>query len=236
MSRESVTPEGNGRPAVVIGLVAVGLMVAANIAVWAVHQGPDGVSGASLAGARPTQSPAPVPMTDGEAYVRTEVLPSGDVMVTHWIESAHLVFSVRLVAPLVAGTEDATAEQVHVTADGSAALGPEQIHSGMASRYSFVGATSLEIRYRLTDAIERSSSAPGRALARLTALDVEYVPASQHVTRTVVAPEVLSLACSSPATTSPLRPCGARSSDGGWTVDLTGPGAHDRVVAQLTLG
>jgi hypothetical protein len=233
MSSGDPTPDWRRRRAVLAVLVVVSLLIVTALVLWAVRPEADDESQAVLSGARPTESP--VPLADGEAYVRTEVLPSDDLLVTHWIQSAGFVFSVKLGAPLAAGTEDVTAEQVRVTANGQDAPGPTQIHSGMASRYAFVGATSLEIQYRLTDVVQRSSSAPGRALARMTALDVTYEPSPHQVTRTVIAPEVLSLACSSPVRSAPLKPCGVRISGGEWTVELFGPAADDRVIAQLTL-
>lgn len=234
MSDGDRTSEWRRRRAVLAVLVVVSLLIVTALVLWAVRQGADDPSQAALAGARSTTR-SPVPLGDGEAYVRTKVLPSGDLLVTHWIESPELVFSVELAAPPITGTEDVTADQVRVTADGLKAFGPEQIRSGWSAKYAFVGAKSLEIRYRLTGVIQRSSSAPGRALAPMTALDVTFVPASQHVTRAVIAPEVLSLACSRPASFTPIKPCGTRGPDGEWTAELFGAAVDDQVIAQLTL-
>lgn len=217
-------------------VVALGLVVATLVVlvVGVRHWRGDGPR-ASLAGAELIEFAPPEPLAGGEAYVRTEVLPSGDLMVTQWIESSQLLFGVALIPPRVAGTEGVTAEKVRVVAGGRIASGKEQIRPGEAQRYSFLGATSVQIRYLLTGAVELSDSAPGRALARLTALDVSYQPASSRVTRTVIAHEVLSLACSSAAMSTGSGPCGAPRSTGEWTVELDGPRAGDRVIAALTI-
>lgn len=220
------------------GAVSLGCALAAVLTVlislgqWWVEP----ASRASLAGTTSAAVEPPEPLRDRETYVQTRILPSGDLVVTQWIESTPLLFGVTLALPRVAGAEVMTAEQVRVVADGTNAVGPKRISLGRQSTYAFLGTSSVRIRYRLTGAIELSPSVPGRALARLTALDVTYEPASAQVTRAVIAPEVLSLACSSPEQADEIRPCGDRASKGRWTVDLSGPQVDDRVMAALSLG
>ena len=81
-------------------------------------------------------------------------------------------------------------------------------------------AREVQITYRLIGAVERSSSAPGRALARLTALDISYDPALRDRDPHRRRAEVLSLACD-PRRAGPRRaPCGTRVTEGEWTVEL----------------
>lgn len=229
-SRERQLQFAAGAVSLGCGLAAV-LTVLVSLGQWWVEPAPR----ASLAGVTSAAAEPPEPVTDGETYVQTRVLRSGELVVTQWIESSRLLFGVTLDLPRVAGMEVLTAEQVEVVANGRNAVGPERISSGQQFTYAFLGTSSVRIRYRLTGAVELSPSVPGRALARLTALDVTYEPASAQATRTVNAPEVLSLACSAPAQALETRPCGDRVSKGEWTVNLSGQQVDDRVMAQLTL-
>lgn len=169
-----------------------------------------------------------------ETFVRTRVLPSGDLQVTHWIDSTRLLLTVDLSVPGVTGAEGVSAHHVRVVADGRPVTGPDRI-TDAPGRFSLLGAHSVEVRYRLTGAVERSPSVPGRGLALVTSLDVQQEPAPVRVIRSILAPEVLSLACA-PTTSQPApQPCGAVDPGGGWTVELTGDRADDRVLAQVTL-
>jgi hypothetical protein len=237
MSTDGTTPSQEGTRAAVAGLLLLGGVAAAVVAlVISAGQWADDGPGASLAGggSGSEEVAPPVPLTAGETYIVTEVLPSGDLKVTQWVESSKPLESVLLARPDLDGLAELKAEQVSVVADGLIVSGPDRI-SMLAGRYEFPSTTSVEIRYLLTGAVKASSSAPGRALAWPTSLDVSYEPASESVTRTVIAPEVLSLACSPLSTTKSDRPCGVRDSDGAWTVELEPPHAADRVMAQLTI-
>lgn len=214
----------------VLGLVIVALvLVVVGVRYWT-----DDSPRAELARSA-VVSPSPEPLSPGETYVLTEALPSGDLVVTQWISAEQPLDSVLLSPPGLEGTKRVLADQVRVVADDEVVEGAELI-SGQPRRYSFPDASNLQITYRLVGAVERSGSAPGRALARLTALDVSYDPASVHVTRSVIAPGVLSLACASPEVPTVWTPCGVRATDGEWTVELEGPNVSYRVMAQLTLG
>lgn len=229
-SRERQLQLGAGVISVGSALAAV-LTVALSLGRWWVEPPPS----ASLAGVTSTVVEPPGALTAGEAYVLTRTLPTGELHVTHWIESRQLMFRLELTLPQVADAEGLTADQVRVVADDRAAAGPDQIRSGGSSLYSFLGAKSLQINYRLTHAVARSASAPGRALAQISALDATYDPPSRRVTRAVTAPDVLSLACAPPAVESTPAPCGSRAAAGVWTVELTGSRVTERVIAQLSL-
>ena len=221
----------------VAGLVSLGCGLAA-VLIVVVGIGRGWVEGAQprapFAGAESHASGPPRHLTGGEAYVMTRVLPSGDLSVTQWIESDQLLFGLRIGPPLAMGMEGVAAEDVRVLADGRAVAGPDRV-SGVPARYAFLGASSVQIRYVLTGATERSASAPGRALVRPAALDVSYDPASERVTKAVTAPEVLALACTPAVVAGDTKPCGTRSTDSEWSVELEGPRVDDRVMAQLTL-
>lgn len=177
----------------------------------------------------------PRPLGPGEAYVRTVVLPSGDLRVTHWIESSTTLLAVELSLPDVTGVSDVEARNVRVVADGRRVAGSPRITT-VPTSYPMLGARSVQVRYRLKGAVERSAtSAPGRALTLMTALDVAHEPPPERVTRSFHAPEVLSLACAPTAADAAPEPCGAVDPAGGWTVERTGARVDDRVLAQVSL-
>jgi hypothetical protein len=185
--------------------------------------------------ARPAGGPVPTsPARSGTSQVVSEVRASGDVVVHQRIRTTRPIQLLRLELPLAPVGEGMTARQVEIVADGVAVVGPATITDEFAT-YTFSPATDVRVRYRLTGAVELSESAPGRALAVVTSLNVRYVPRVERETRVVRASEVLLLACSQ-STDEPPVPCGERDGDGGWRVDLTGERVDDRVVAQLTLG
>lgn len=237
MNTERTTPRRDNLREVVAHVVVLGVVVVTALvgSVVGVRLWTDDPPRASLADARSFESAPPQPLRAGEAYVRTEVLPSGDLTVTHWIAGRRLLDSVRLLPPEVAAGKRVTAEEVRVVVDDAVVPGPDRI-SMLTARYFFRVASTVQISYRLTGALELSGSAPGRALARPTALDVlTYERASQHVTRTVIAPRVLALACAPPGRSTDPVPCGTRVSAGQWTVELPGRRSRDRVIAVLTV-
>ena len=178
----------------------------------------------------------PVALPVNGSYVETDVLPSGDLKVTHWIHAKVPQFSVKLMAPVLAGTDSGmvTATGVEVAADGRVVPGAESVGS-VSQSYQFHGAESIYVTYVLSGAMELSTSVEGRALARVTALDLEYVSMGGESVRTVQGAEVLNLACSpSNAPDAAPTPCGEPDSDG-WQVRLTGKKWNDHVMAQLNL-
>ncbi|WP_457207893.1 hypothetical protein [Nocardioides sp. P5_C9_2] len=210
------------------------LLPVATLALLAGHLDGGGVPpAATLSTDGPGRRP-PQPLQPGESYVRTVVLPSGDLRVTHWIESDVPLRSVDLAMPAVSGAEAVEVRNVRVVADGRRVTRSRGVAS-MPEGHPLSGAGSVQVRYRLKGAVEPSTSTRGRGLALMTSLTVQQDPASVRVFRTVLAPEVLSLACA-PTTGRPdPQPCGALDPDGGWTVELAGDRVDDRVLAQVTL-
>jgi hypothetical protein len=113
--------------------------------------------------------------------------------------------------------------------------GPESL-AGRRAYFASLGASEFYVRYRLSGAVERSTSVPGRALARVTALQLGMRRPLDEVSRWVTGAEVLSLACApvAPADQPLPVPCGMPTS-GGWQVDLAGARVDDAVIAQVEL-
>ncbi|PUA80594.1 hypothetical protein [Nocardioides currus] len=181
-------------------------------------------------------SASPEALSPGETFVQTEAMPSGDLMVTQWISADAPIDTLTLSPSWLEDAPAVVADRVRVVADDELVEGAKQV-TDQPRRYPFpAGASRVQISYRLVGAVEFSDSARGRALARLTTLDVGYDPASTKVTHSVVAPAVLNLACSAPTTPRKSKPCGEALTDGEWRVVLDRTEAGERVMAQLTLG
>jgi hypothetical protein len=179
----------------------------------------------------------PLVLPANGSYVETTVLPSGDLRVAHWIRSKTALFSITLTAPPLAGRDSGKVEAtgVVVAADGRVVDGADSVDT-MSQSYQFYGSKSIYVTYLLAGVVERSPSEAGRALARVTALDVSYLSVEGTSMRRVEGATVLSMACSPAAEPDALpEPCGAPE-DAGWQVELSGEDRNDRVMAQLDLG
>ena len=218
------------RPLLLVALVVVVSLVTLGV-VLLVHD-PDGdAPSAEDSGPVP---PSPVGLAPDTSYVATKVEPNGDLVVQHWIRSEVPVFGMTLAMPRPAGA-GVVADGIRVYADGSQVSGPRSVN-GQEAYYAALGGQELYIRYRLAGALERSTSATGRALARVTALQVGTRRPLTEVSRWITGAEVLSLACAPVGReAAPLPvPCGMPTS-GGWQVDLDGTRVDDDVIAQLDL-
>ena len=218
---------------VVVGLVAAGLigLVLGGLAVaWVVDDArdPPAREPGSAAGLDP-----PGMLVTDESYAETQVRTNGDVIVRHWIQADEPLRRLRLVLPEVPGAEELSAEGIEVVADGALVNGPATL-TGIGATYTFDKTTDVQVRYVLAGAVVRSDSVTGRALALATTLDLRYSPRPARGIRVVIAPEVLSLACSASRDATPV-PCGQAESTDQWRVELTGPHVDDRVMAQVTL-
>lgn len=208
-----------------VSLVAIGFLV---FSIMGLLTGPSPPSGL----ASPTGDTGPVLGAD-ESYVETRVLPSGTLVVHQWIRPSEPLRQLRLTLPSVPGPEHLSATEVEVLADSVPVDGPGRIGE-VGATYTFEESMAVEVRYRLTGAVERSDSTAGRALAIATTLHVDYRPQARLQTQVVRAGEVLSLACSPSPTQTPV-PCGEPQTASRWRVDLTGSSVVDRVIAQVTL-
>ncbi|ROR90389.1 hypothetical protein [Nocardioides aurantiacus] len=220
--REPVLP-----PALV--LISVSVAALAVVLMWVVvSRWPDQPTPASAT--TPLQVPAAV-APDSE-YVRSQVLPSGDIRVDHWISTSRPITRVELGLPPGPGGGPVAARQVRVATDTGPWPGPTAV-TAAPSAYEFGAATEVQVSYVLSGAVTRSDRPSGRALARLTSLDLSY-PGGQ-VPRTVVVEggRLLSAACATDQTVTP-RPCG-QSEGRAWRVRLEPAERTDLVMAQLDL-
>ena len=92
--------------------------------------------------------------TAAESRAVTEVLPGGDLEVTHWIHAEDPIDELSLTLPELDGAE-VSATDVEVTADGRAASGPATVAPNGAT-YTFADATGSRCA---TGCQVRSSSA-----------------------------------------------------------------------------
>ena len=178
----------------------------------------------------------PVPLRANTSYVRSRVLPSGDLVVTHWIRTGAPVDSVVLRIPTTRGLARAsvTASQLVLAADGAKDLAVPITDAGTgAQTLIFPYARSVYLQYRLSGVVE--STGPGRrALARLTSLAVVVGGRSVRTTQVVVGANVLALACTSGRADSTPVPCGSQD-PASWSVRLTPRAQPTRVMAQVDL-
>lgn len=177
-------------------------------------------------------APASPAQDTGESYVETQVLDNGVVAVRHSIRLLEPVDRILLALPDVPGSTGLSADRVVVMANGRA-RGPRRI-SGRARTYTFAPTRVLQVSYRMTGAVSRSST-DGRALVLATSLDVTYPVQREGETRIVRASEVLSLACARTPTTAPA-PCGTADDREQWRVELPSGREAERVIAQVNLG
>ncbi len=178
-----------------------------------------------------TEPQPPVALPSNGSFVQSTVLADGDIKVQEWIRTEG-VFKLTLSAPELATNSKVLASDVKIVADGIRLFGRSTVASADRTHY-LEGAKAIYISYLLEGAIERTGSAPGRALARVTALDVTYDAEGGTSTRRVEGAHVLSMACYPP--TSPgtgVRPCGS-DEDGPWQVELGSEKRDDRVMVQF---
>lgn len=179
---------------------------------------------------------APVPLRPDTSFVRSRILPSGDIDVTHWIRSRQLLLSVSLTTPEVPGLAPRAVRvsDVFVAGDGTPLPGAAPDGSARSTTIVLLPTHRLYLRYRLSGAVEASGGPHNRALARITSLDVSTTSRLTSTTRTVVGAKVLALACSPIGSREAPTPCGTVD-DGRWTVDLVAEQQESRVMAQLNL-
>lgn len=169
------------------------------------------------------------------SYTESRIAANGEVRVTQWIRSRRPLLGVRLRIPNVPVAESVRATGLLVAADGTTLDEPKTLGPSGRQISFDTPARVVHLSYTLSGVVERSSSVPGRALARVTALDTSYHPHKGAARLTVISHKVLSTACAATAT-SALRPCGTPSDNGHWTVVLHGAERGDSVAAQVNFG
>jgi hypothetical protein len=216
-----------------IAAVVAAALVAAVALLWvATGQGSEEV----VVRARSDPHPAPVHLPPGTSFVRSRMLPSGQLEVTHWIHSRVAVASLTVHTPRTLGLTRGSVSASHfsLAADGTP-YPAAWVDEGHSSTHTFRFPTASEVflRYRLAGTV-RLGGPDGRALARITSLAVTTDSAMTRTTLTVTGVRVLALACSAPTATALPQPCG-QESDGSWHVTLDRIGSRERVMAQLDL-
>ncbi len=179
----------------------------------------------------------PVPVPAPGELVRTRVLPSGDLRVDHWIRSRTPITTLTATVPRVAGLAETgpVARAVRLDADGVRVSGPGEIGS-RATSFRFPGhVRRVHVSYLLSGVTAISGSVSGRALARVTALDLFYAADERPKEVLVVGGDVRSLACTATTSTAavPLA-CGTQE-PGDWRVLLDPARRHQTVMAQVDL-
>jgi hypothetical protein len=192
-----------------------------------------------LTSRQPSELAPPRPVPAGSSYVRTVVLPSGDLAVTHWIHTRKPMTSVRVRRPSVADLPRVTAHDVRVVPGNDAQATAPAVSDGQRKRlYIIGGARRVYVSYVLKGAVEREPSPPGRALARITTFDVRSDQPETSSIHTVQGARVLALACSQATPDALPEPCGSTgdaTDAGDWQVRLDDAATDDRVMAQLDL-
>jgi hypothetical protein len=177
----------------------------------------------------------PVPLTPDTSYVRSRILPSGQVEVTHWVSTRTMLFSVELETPHVPGlaSDAVSVTDLTLASDGAPVPTNADVRPGHVTTIWLPPTQQLFLRYRLRGVVDYATAAHDRALARITALDVTTVDNLQYTTHSVSASRVLALACLSKKGPSAV-PCGQEHGRT-WLARL-GPGHMDtQVMAQVNL-
>jgi hypothetical protein len=177
----------------------------------------------------------PVHLDRGSSLVRSRVLPSGDVVVKHWIRTDLPVRSVNLRVPRVAGLPPhaLAISDLILASNGTQTVASSPVDPVGVSTFALPPTNWLYVRYRLSGVVQSSGGPGRRALARLTALDVTTSSPVQHTTLAVVGAKVLSLACTAHGQNVPT-PCGT-DSNGTWSTHLGQGEQGSQVMAQVNL-
>jgi hypothetical protein len=180
------------------------------------------------------QHAAPVHLDADTSYVRSRVLPSGKIEVTHWIRTGRPVRAVTLQTPDVPGLalDHVLVSHVQVFSDGNALPVADTVFPDVPATLTLPPTRRVFIRYRLSGVTQKAGGSQDRALARITALDVSTERRLVRTTRTVVGVQVLSLACTS-GRSAPI-PCGDVRR-GTWSTTLGTGRQHSQVMAQVNL-
>jgi hypothetical protein len=220
-----------GRQRITLGVAAALVSVVALVGAALLVMHPGSGDGRAERSAAATRYSPPRPVQPNTSYVKTRVLSSGDLRVTHWIDSQAPVSAIHLTQPDVGGLPSLEVSKVVVAGDQTRA-----IRSSSNKRdYYFSAAHHLFIRYTLSGAITRAPRPAGRGLAVITNLEVGGVSGLTETTHSVVGVRVLNLACSAATPEGLPSPCGS-SGTNGWQATLDGASVDDRVMAQLDLG
>jgi hypothetical protein len=225
----------SGANGVLRGILVAEILVLVAVSGFRLMTSANNGAGAAPSSANRYAPPVRVPV--GTSYVRTRVIGPEQLRVTHWIHTHSGVLQVRVRVPHVPGLEPGAVQvsRLVVASDGRSVPGAAAPQASREATYVVPPGRQIYVSYVLTGAVQLTGSSPGRALARITSLDV--VAAQDPVARTmfsIVGARVLALACAHGRPSGLPRPCG-RVTDGRWQVDLRNAHTDDRVMAQMDL-
>ena len=172
---------------------------------------------------------APVPLPGDAAYTQLSVLPGDVLAVQQWLHDSSGFSRLSVTAP----GGQVRGESFQVYADGILVEQRATV-DGRESDVDLGGATAVYLRYTLSGALERTRPPPGRALARVTSLDLSYDAWPGPTTIAFHGAEVLTLACQTTGSSAPPLPCGVAEGDT-WRVEPPPGQADYQVMAQLDL-
>jgi hypothetical protein len=221
-----------GAVAVVVALVLLG--------VRALSGGDDGTPSSREPRSRATVPSAPTDAPAEGMYVVSHVTSGGDVEVQTWLRAPQPISQLRMATTdpdLLPGSVESL-DLVVRTMDGKVAAHRDGIGTNHQTIRLREPATDLYFTYVVAGGIDdATATVPGRHLARVLAMDVDYKGASGGAVRRLVTADgtILNVACLRPRSGFQAAPraCGRPVGDGDWLVDLRGPDRRDRLLAQL---
>lgn len=181
--------------------------------------------------------PAPPAAASGAAtYIESDVLPNGAIRVRHWIDSPRKVRQLKVRAADPDGLPGTLeARNILIGGDGEVVARRTDVGTKVQTIRLQQPARALYLSYTLFGAVSSDGTVSGRALARVTALDVDLPQALTGPTRRLVDGPVVvrNVACLPRGRQESARPCGRSVGDGAWQVELTGKRRLDRLIAQV---
>jgi hypothetical protein len=178
---------------------------------------------------------APVHLVRGSSFVRSRVLPSGDILVKHWIRTDRPVESMKLQVPRVPGLprHALSVSGLVLASNGTLTTASSPVNPVGVTTFALPPTHQLYVSYLLSGVVQSSGGAGERALARITALDVTTASPVERTTLAVVGAKVLALACTPQGKDMPT-PCG-NDSGGTWSAHLGQAEQGSQVMAQINL-
>ena len=195
--------------------------------------------GPPASGSRATVPPTPADAPAEGMYVISTVTADGKVEVETWLRVPQPITELDLTTTdpdLLPGSTESL-DLIVRAMDGSLVAHRDSVGTNPQLIRLRDPVSDLYFSYTIEGGMDdASSTVPGRTLARVLAMDVDYAGAGGVVRRLVTAPgTVLNVACLRPSTDfdDAPRPCGRPTGDGDWLVDLRGEDRQDRLLAQL---
>jgi hypothetical protein len=173
-------------------------------------------------------------------YVVSNVTSDGDVAVETWVRASQPITQLKMTTTdpdLLPGSVESL-DLVVRTMDGTLLAHRDSVGTNHQTIRLREPARDLYFSYTVDGALDdASSTVPGRRLARVLAMDVDYEGAASGLVRRLVTASgtVLNVACLRPRSGFQAAPraCGKSFGDGDWLVDLRGPDIGDRLLAQV---